>query len=865
MDKIYKTINADNSRSHRTGLLPFVRFNGCGGIENVTALNIDGNYGEYVCDFCIFDESDGKKSEITRMRYLDVLNWYNKSNEILKNSQFVKKVTITTSTISNINCGNNNYSDDNTVITKETTTKTVFHEKSVDVNNFDRYTFVPIDSIYVTLNDDFYVFNEPHQYTEAIKKGENDRTEDEKTLIEKINRFKNLIDDGDYEYFVLMPDYDEFYRINETWNNWWDENFNISGWEALIFDGYITNPYDSIFKFCYDIETYVLGIKHVYGENIIGANVPNIVHFTNIINEIEWFEANSAKTLTAYETKDEASANIINKWELKGGGEYYNFIKNISPSWQTQKNVKNSANKRCFEYVAPNVILNAMFNSEYDYETIYEICEYNIEKKEKVGAVNNYKPTPIDELVYIENAIDKNGKINYVNRFFKRNTISSTTISGITKYFIDELSVSANGLTKQWAEFEEGALKCESQLESMIYPGSTMVTNNLLGVFMPYDENNPENGQMFKCTYKEEWSKEPEVKEITEHLYIEYVPISGSNEFEVNRMIDDWGGFIETTPEVPPETNAYQVLSVSVLSESSTTVQSEQYTEEYINGNGNREVFGTLYTSASTWYKYGWWDCEKVFVTSGLTCADGEYVRPKNSKKYRNVTILSCLDNLIEEKKDGDFYYVLSRYDNGNINPRNVGKIGEIHPLNIPYKEGYCLNYIAYDDSTMTYDKVTKIDINDGICKIEYSKGITSGCSNENKSGIRYTETIPCEINICESVPIDGAYNAELYYNKLNRGENAETVTYDELKLSRSAHRASIIGMEVGTQWSENSAVDAFLITKDSSETLYFNPRYDIDLLYNRGNAAAWENHFKISECNTFDDLIKYGNNFFNL
>ena len=56
--------------------------------------------------------------------------------------------------------------------------------------------------------------------------------------------------------------------------------------------------------------------------------------------------------------------------------------------------------------------------------------------------------------------------------------------------------------------------------------------------------------------------------------------------------------------------------------------------------------------------------------------------------------------------------------------------------------------------------------------------------------------------------------------------------------------------------------------TKKLTTNLYDNkeePKYNINLTYNRGNAAAWENHFKLSECNTLEDLENYGNNFFNL
>ena len=35
--------------------------------------------------------------------------------------------------------------------------------------------------------------------------------------------------------------------------------------------------------------------------------------------------------------------------------------------------------------------------------------------------------------------------------------------------------------------------------------------------------------------------------------------------------------------------------------------------------------------------------------------------------------------------------------------------------------------------------------------------------------------------------------------------------------------------------------------------------------IHTEENAAAWEKHFKLSECNTLEDLENYGNNFFNI
>jgi hypothetical protein len=380
----------------------------------------------------------------------------------------------------------------------------------------------------------------------------------------------------------------------------------------------------------------------------------------------------------------------------------------------------------------------------------------------------------------------------------------------------------------------------------MKHPASLMVTDNIFGLYKVYDNNKPENGQMFKCTYIEAFSKSPYVEGMHDVKEIMEDGVVGYTEVRDDTAISD---------EVSPETDAYQVVAPKVLSLSSTTIE--------VNSGDD------IYISAVTWTKYGWWDCKKVNENEAkdLICADGEFVEPNDNTKYRNVTIVSCIDNMISLKTCGDTYYIMSRFDNGNINPKNVMGKGEIHALEVPYKVDYPLNVVAYDDGTLAMDIVTEIDesnIENGYVTVRYAKGVTVG-ADKNTSGIHYEETLMCKKNISEVVSIDGVYLAELYYDKFLIDEAKVLVDSTEYRLSRTASLAHITGMEVGTQWTNNGAVEALLITKEGLEGLYNEPKYKVDMLYNRGNAAAWESHFKLSECNTMEDLENYGNNFFNL
>ena len=262
---------------------------------------------------------------------------------------------------------------------------------------------------------------------------------------------------------------------------------------------------------------------------------------------------------------------------------------------------------------------------------------------------------------------------------------------------------------------------------------------------------------------------------------------------------------------------------------------------------------------------YCWWECVKEDNIKGLRCADGENVDQKStSEVYRNVTIVSCIKNLEPRAKVGEIYYVLARYDNGRHSVETICSGGTIVPLQIPYSTDTALNVFSYNEDTIIYDTIETITPNDdGFIEIEYTKGKLSGATKE--TGIRYRDTIKYKPNNFGIIPIDGAYPVELYYDTLDIDGSKKTIYSEEYNLKRRALQSKIIGMEVGSQWTEDGAVNALLFTKEGSDCIKEEPKYDINLLYNRGNVAAWENHFKLSECNTLEDLENYGNNFFNL
>lgn len=791
MDRIEKIINIDNSRSHRNGLLPFVQYGGDGKIKEVTAIDTNGNYGQYVCDFCIY--SGGTDVEIARLKYLDVLRNYYTIQENLRDAVYVKKTKTPVDLVSKIEQEKKEGCISAVLPTSSSDSGETFKEDFEEITEMGRYEYIPLDINLFRANKFGYVFTEPN-----IPEGE--RTEEEKALLEKVSKHKELI--GNSDFFVLVPNYDEVIRLNSWWNDWWIDNFKEE-WEKDVFVGY-TQCDNAEFKFCEDVEKYILGQIEVVGSGITGSRVPTFVYYVNHFDLKNWFETHSATTVAAYEKPTKENEWVRYTWEERGGGNFYDFLRKNTPIWQSYISLTKSENY--FKYAAPTVDLGVIINAEEDYETLYNVYEYSV---------------------------------------------NDGRIEGAVKPYIVPASGVGSALTTSWVECSNAY--CESRLDTLIHPKALRITNNAFGIFEEFDKNDGYVGQLFECTYCTGFSKTNRI--VASSTVITYTYDVDGNIIDTKEEVTN-----STQAEECPDTSAYQIFDTTILSESAWT----ETTSNEEKDENNRITKQEYYFSAFTRYEYGWWECEKITDTK-IICGDGENLKAGVSK-YRNVLIVSCLPALVGPCNPGDIYYIMARYENGLIHPKNIrGDGATIVSMKIPYKVNEPQNIVSYEDGTITYDKIIsaeKIDINKYL--IRYVKGMTSG-DTEEQSGIHYEETLYYSENNLAKVPIDGIYMADLYYDVLGNDNEKTSVYSEEFRKHRLVRKAKITGMEVGTQWTQENAVNAMLFTKDGYEGLQEEPKYDINLLYNRGNAAAWENHFKLSECNTMEDLVNYGNNFFNL
>ena len=716
---------------------------GGGDIKEVNEYMPNGNYGGYVCDIAVFEKSVveneveiKKECERARLKYLDVIRNYSFVQEQIRNGVFVKKYKI-----KDVSCKGDNYIESEKV---EIRWKDAFEELTYTPT----YDFQPLDISLFTKEEDYYVYNEPLDGNElSVDK------------IKKHNDFAN----SENKFAILLPNYDEVIKYNEWWIKSWGEYLEF-------FSGYTENTQNADFKFCVDVDKYILGRVEVIFTGNTESVIPKYVFYTELKDRID-------------SEKD---------------GEFLDYLKSINPIWQSKDIELDTRDQNFYiKYVAPEITLETIINAEEESEGLYVPYEYSIINGIKERVVNEYT---VDE-----------------------------------KY---------SGLTPIYVTFNEGTtIVVESQLQSLVHPKAQQVHRGIFGVFQEFED---EKGQLFKCTF-----------------------VSG-----------------KTSDLKPKNKDAYICYSACTA----------------INNSNEGEATEDVYC---------WWECVKENNIKGLRCADGEDVdQNSTSGVYRNVTIVSCIKNLEPRAELGEMYYVLARYDNG------MRGDGTIVPLKIPYLPDVPLNIATYSKtrtkyevicndnvigmydtrieakqnlqkgckikeveitiSGMTYDVIENITPNEnGYIEIEYTKG--KGCTikkDENgkaeivgidNTGIRYKDTIRYIPNNFDIIPIDGVYPAELYYDTLDLEGSKKTIYSEEYNLKRKALRSEIVSMETGSQWAVEDAVNALLFTKEGSDGIKEEPKYDINLLYNRGNAAAWENHFKLSECNTLEDLENYGNNFFNL
>lgn len=399
-------------------------------------------------------------------------------------------------------------------------------------------------------------------------------------------------------------------------------------------------------------------------------------------------------------------------------------------------------------------------------------------------------------------------------------------------------------------------IKTESKLQTLRIPIYYYSDNNILldGLYVNFE--NEENGKLFEAVYYTGTSLESGVTIITKYYTNpERTDFDHEEESVISVEISPIPqGAICSVEGIYTEAEPYVISSGS----------SQKY--EYPIGDGTEGDFYTKTFSSITFCDdYRWWE---IYDYEGdkdeIQCADDEDVTPCNpnesctDKKYRTVTIFKNIENMsvAEDLSNGDTYYYLVKYNNSSC-----------CPMEIPYKENLVFNR-EYDELTDSYygDFIMSITSSSTKLIFDYIIGAQFTDSSYTEpilgTGIFYNGETYDYKKSDVGVTIDGNEKCRIYLYEIDyEGKKQDTEDID-LNLSRKYLPSQINQYITGDVWrcDDESVYDTYLIKEDYLMGISSDVQTDINVTIDRGNAAAFERHFKLSECNSLEDIEIYRN-----
>lgn len=256
-------------------------------------------------------------------------------------------------------------------------------------------------------------------------------------------------------------------------------------------------------------------------------------------------------------------------------------------------------------------------------------------------------------------------------------------------------------------------------------------------------------------------------------------------------------------------------------------------------------------------------------------CYD-DYRAANNSSCYYAATIVEeaipILHTLVPLKEgrdliDGDYIQLLAKYK---------------APLTIPYIKGEVHNFHQDENGNCFGDYVADINIDGDSIIITYNIGgqCTTGEEPIYNSGygIMLQDTYKYEAEHTYTCQFED-YLTDIKGEYIDFEHSPSSITVENPDLgsmepdedgnivfmprTRQCNQARIIGLRTGDAL--NGTGERILFKSPENNNLHFPIKTDVNIELNRGAAAAFESYFKLSECNTMQDLENYQNNWFNI
>lgn len=224
--------------------------------------------------------------------------------------------------------------------------------------------------------------------------------------------------------------------------------------------------------------------------------------------------------------------------------------------------------------------------------------------------------------------------------------------------------------------------------------------------------------------------------------------------------------------------------------------------------------------------------------TCGDGLSNGECV---NVNIYRTVSIDAIVQAMLSGASTDGSYYFYVKYKNDKETPMKI-------PFTVGVVGGNGISNISYDRDFVTFEYF----YND----------------------IQYKETYKYNTGQTMEIVLDGYENITIYYNEIDYDFTEQTIYNKHYGLYREGNLADIVQYREGHVWCDDKS-NGYVASAETINAPIFKEEYllgisstfkaDVNVTINRGNAAAFERHFKLSECNSMEDLENSGNNIFNL
>lgn len=233
---------------------------------------------------------------------------------------------------------------------------------------------------------------------------------------------------------------------------------------------------------------------------------------------------------------------------------------------------------------------------------------------------------------------------------------------------------------------------------------------------------------------------------------------------------------------------------------------------------------------------------------------------------YRSVTTESSAKRIAEvyeeENSAVTTFYFKVKYDNSQSSP-----------MTLPYSAGNTTNVYVEDESNLTYRGDFILPgypkISDNEVEIKYVIGGRFRGTSDGKfvgyidGGDVYYEKHRYDSAHLVYVALDGVGNVPIYSEYIDFEGDIEEFYSPVYNLYRTGTTASIIDFKTGEVWNKDFAYDAYLTKEDYLINFSMPPKVDVNVTIDRGGVSAFEKHYKLSECNTMQDLEQYGNHYF--